>query len=268
MSDVTEHPEIQPSSGVITLSGFGIDLRVERGHLRVSDGVGRKRREFRLSRVSPDLERVVVFGHSGTVTLQALRWIRDRDAAFVQIDHDGEVLVTSEPEGRANSELLRAQVLASEGDAALEISRELVIKKVRGQIGVLQEIPGGGEKVPTLEKELEACREAESGKVLAQRESQAALAYWDAWVSHSIDFEDPDAVPEHWLTAGGRRSPLMEQGNRKAVTPAHATLNYLYAVLEAEARLTALQFGFDPGIGIFHATYQGRDSGDYSEVAR
>jgi CRISPR-associated protein Cas1 len=247
-------------NGILMVTGYGVDLRVERGHLIVRDGAGRDRRERRLSRVSPDLERVVVFGHSGTVTLQALRWIRDRDAAFIQIDHDGEVLVTSEPEGRSNAELLRAQVLASQGKVSLEIARELVVQKIQGQMDVLGRLPGAEERLPKLEQELERVREASTGKEIAQWEAQAALAYWDAWAPVPVRFDKPDRVPDHWTTVGGRRSPLLAAGNRKAVTPANAMLNYLYAVLEAEARLTALQFGFDPGIGIFHATYQGRES--------
>lgn len=44
---------------------------------------------------------------------------RDRDAAFIQIDHDGEVLATSEPDSRANSEIPRAQIFAAESDVAI-----------------------------------------------------------------------------------------------------------------------------------------------------
>ncbi len=42
--------------------------------------------------------------------------------------------------------------------------------------------------------------------------------------------------------------------------PANAILNYLYAILEAEARIACLTLGLDPGLGIWHADYRSRDS--------
>jgi hypothetical protein len=44
------------------------------------------------------------------------------------------------------------------------------------------------------------------------------------------------------------------------VNPANAILNYLYAILESEARLALLAVGCDPGIGILHADAKTRDS--------
>jgi hypothetical protein len=52
--------------------------------------------------------------------------------------------------------------------------------------------------------------------------------------------------------SGGRRF--------KAVNPANAILNYLYAILEAEARLAALSVGADPMLGFLHADRRSRDS--------
>jgi hypothetical protein len=37
----------------------------------------------------------VVIGHSGFITLVAMRWIRDVDAAFCQIGFDGNVIAGS-----------------------------------------------------------------------------------------------------------------------------------------------------------------------------
>ena len=39
-----------------------------------------------------------------------------------------------------------------------------------------------------------------------------------------------------------------------------AMLNYLYAILETEARLALLAVGCDPGVGIQHADQRSRDS--------
>jgi hypothetical protein len=44
-------------TGVLTLSGFGIKVRMQRGHLEIEDGVGMERRTIRLPRVGHGLKR-------------------------------------------------------------------------------------------------------------------------------------------------------------------------------------------------------------------
>jgi hypothetical protein len=92
-------------------------------------------------------------------------------------------------------------------------------------------------------------------------EGEAAIAYWGAWRDIDVVFvhRDKERVPEHWLTFGVRRS-FITQNPRKATNPANAILNYLYAILEAEARIAALTMGLDPGMGVMHADQRGRDS--------
>jgi CRISPR associated protein Cas1 len=105
--------------------------------------------------------------------------------------------------------------------------------------------------------------------VLAERD--AALAYWAGWAGREVRFTTKDlrAVPEHWLSFGQRGS-LLTNSPRLAINPANATLNYLYAILEAETRLACLTLGLDPGLGIVHADYRSRDSFalDLMEAAR
>jgi hypothetical protein len=67
-------------------------------------------------------------------------------------------------------------------------------------------------------------------------------------------------VPEHWLTFGRRHSLISNPTPRRAINPANAILNYLYAILEAEARIAALRMGLDPGLGVLHADQRARDS--------
>ena len=60
-------------------------------------------------------------------------------------------------------------------------------------------------------------------------------------------------------TFGARVSPLTGSP-RLAVNPPNALLNYLYAVLESEARLAAAELGLDPGLGVLHKDTPNRDS--------
>jgi hypothetical protein len=72
------------------------------------------------------------------------------------------------------------------------------------------------------------------------------------------------------LKFDGRSSPLGGNKPRSATNPINAILNYLYALLEAEARIACHAVGLDPALGILHSDTPGRDSlaDDVMEVTR
>src|SRR5271170_1343306 len=91
------HNSLTPRHGVVTLYGYGIQVRVDRGHLFLEDGIGLDRRRYRLPRVGHGLRRLVVVGSDGMVSLAALRWLADQNAAFVMLDRIGKVLAITGP---------------------------------------------------------------------------------------------------------------------------------------------------------------------------
>ena len=62
---------LTPGHGVVTLFGYGIQVRVDRGHLLVEDGIGADRHRARLPRVGHGLKRLVVIGSDGVISLAA-----------------------------------------------------------------------------------------------------------------------------------------------------------------------------------------------------
>jgi hypothetical protein len=66
---------IIPRNGVATLYGYGIGMRVDRGHLILDDGIGNERRHGRFARVNHGIRRIVVIGADGMISLAALRWL-------------------------------------------------------------------------------------------------------------------------------------------------------------------------------------------------
>ena len=76
---------VVPRHGVLTLFGFGIRVYVERGHLTIEDGIGAERRKARFPRVGHSVRRLVMIGSDGMVSLSALRWLADQDAAFIML---------------------------------------------------------------------------------------------------------------------------------------------------------------------------------------
>jgi hypothetical protein len=72
--------------------------------------------------------------------------------------------------------------------------------------------------------------------------------------------KDLPRVPAHWQTFQTRNSPLSGKSARVAANPPNAMLNYLYAILESEARLAVTALGLDPGLGFLHSDSANRDS--------
>ncbi len=250
-----------PRHGVVTLYGYGIKVCVDRGHLLLEDGICADRRCYRLPRVSHGLKRLVVIGSDGMVSLAALRWLADQDASFVMLERDGSVLATTGPVYPSEAKVRRAQALAHSSGAALRIARELISRKIAGQEQVARHnlldtraadaIAHFGAEIPF----------ADSMTTIRLVESQAARAYWSAWSALPITFPKSDLirVPDHWRTFGARVSPLTGSP-RLAANPPNAILNYLYSVLESEARLAAAALGLDPGLGVLHVDTSARDS--------
>ena len=250
-----------PKRGVVTLYGYGIAASVDRGHLILKDGIGTARREARLPRVGHGLRRLVVIGADGMVSLAALRWLADQDASFVMLHRDGSVLATTGPVRPSDARLRRAQALAHQSGAALRIVRELIGQKIAGQeqlAGDSLRNPRAAQKIAQAHAAVTSAETIESIRLL---EGQAAQAYWSAWRSVPVTFPRIDVrrVPDHWRTFGTRKSPLAGSP-RLAVNPPNAILNYLYAVLESEARLAIAALGLDPGLGVLHFDTRTRDS--------
>jgi CRISPR-associated endonuclease Cas1 len=253
--------KILPRLGVVTLFGYGVSARVDRGHLILEDGIGPRRRLGKFSRVGHGLKRLAVIGSDGVVSLAALRWLADQDAAFVMLNRDGSVLAITGPVHSSDSRLRRAQSLAHQSGAAVQISRGLISQKLEGQERLVRD---GLQDSPIADK-ISFFRsllpDANSIEAIRQLEAQAAQAYWSAWRSLPINFPTADyhRVPDHWCTFGTRKSALTGSP-RLAVNPPNAMLNYMYALLESESRLAAAAVGLDPGIGVLHVDTDARDS--------
>src|SRR5260370_12523630 len=258
-----QHPRnlLIPRHGILTLYGYGIRVYVDRGQLIVKDGIGADRHEGRFARVGNGLRRLVVIGSDGFVSLAALRWLADQDAAFIMLERDGTLIAATGPVGPLDARLRRAQALNRQTSIAVDIARELIGQKLTGQEQIARERLSNltvAEAIAQARANLLAADTVEAIRLL---EAQAAVAYWSAWRDVKITFPKGDLarVPEHWCSFGTRKS-LLSGSPRLASNPPNAILNYLYALLESESRLAAVALGLDPGIGFLHVETDARDS--------
>jgi CRISPR-associated endonuclease Cas1 len=248
-------------TGVLTIHGYGVRVRMHSGHLEIDYGIADERRAVRLARVGHSLRRLVCIAEDGFFTLDALKWLADQRASLTFLDRSGSVSLVTGPTAPSDARLRRAQSLAHQGGAALEIMRELMRAKLDGQQQLVRSKltnPTAADIIAKLEESLST---AENLDTVARLEAHAASAYWSAWNQLPINFprQDVARVPEHWRTFGTRKS-VLSGSPRLATNPPNAILNYCYALLEIEARLAAAAVGLDPGIGMLHVDTPNRDS--------
>src|SRR5713226_10632066 len=213
---VPQHPQhcnftpLTPQHGVVTLYGYGIRVHVDRGHLTIQDGIGPERREARLSRVGHGLRRLVVIGSDGNISLAALRWLADQNAAFIMLDRVGKVLATTGPVSASDARLRRAQSLAGESEIGLAIAKELISQKLVGQQRVALKYFQSSTAAFAIVAARNRLAAAVSSEDILRCEADGAQAYWKAWHELTITYPRVDAprVPEHWQKFGSRMSVL------------------------------------------------------------
>jgi CRISPR-associated endonuclease Cas1 len=257
--------------GVLALWGYGIRVQVNAGHLLLHDGIADERQTIRLPRVNHGLKRLVLIGSDGFITLEALRWISEVGASFVMLDRRGKLIVVVGPVCPSDAKLRRAQALALGNGTALKISKELISQKLDGQATLVRDMLSDSVTAEAIDRfriELPSAQSIESVRLI---EAQAAKLYWQVWSAVPVRWprRDERRVPEHWRRFGSRLSPLTHSP-RLACNPPNAILNYLYAILEAEATIAASAMSLLPEIGLLHADASNRNSlsCDLMEVIR
>jgi len=249
-------------TGVLTLTGFGIKVRMQSGHLEVEDGIGPDRRKLRLSRVGSGLKRLVCVSEDGFATLSALKWLADVGASFTMLNRNGELALVTGPTAPSDARMRRAQASAVSNGVGLEICRTLINAKLEGQERLAREGLTdliAAQEIATFREKLPAAGTAQTIRIL---EARGAASYFAAWRNTPVLWPKADLkrTPSHWHTVGSRQSPL-SGSPRLAVTPVHAILNYCFALLESECRLALAALGLDPGLGLgLHTDTPNRDS--------
>jgi len=240
-----------PRNGVLTLIGYGISVSVDKGHLIVNDGIGAERFHYRLPRIGHRLKRIVVVGSDGLLTLAALKWLRDQDVTLSFLERDGKVLSVVGPAGSSDAKLRRAQAVAINNGVGLEICRSLIDAKIKGQEIVLREHLNCEATAEAIARSRQKLGSAQNFDAVRNIEANSAALYFREWRDLPVSWPkiDLQRIPDRWRFVGSLQSPL-SGGPRLAVTPVHAILHYVFALLEAETRLAIASLGLDVGLGL------------------
>src|SRR2546429_290376 len=142
MKPLTNSSRLSVCNGVFVLSGYGLGVAVKRGHLVVDAGIGADRWQQRFSRVDQELKRLVILGHAGTNSLDAIRWLHGVGVPLIHLDTNGTIFLVATPQGAAAPAQRRAQLRAMDSPLGVDIAQGLIAAKIEGQLGVLRDIEG------------------------------------------------------------------------------------------------------------------------------
>ena len=236
------------------LSGWGVKIRVQnlqsRSELEIVDG-REDGKAPALIRFKPrwfPYSSLVIDGHSGYISLQALHWLSRNKVPVFVMNYDGSIISSILPPAPIKADLRAAQFqAASDPSEKFRIAHAFVEAKIARSLQVLDWL---GQRYD-IDREVritknEAARLGNATNVPQLRtvEGRVALRYWEAFRK---------ALPE-WLDFQGRMTAT-HQNN--ASDPFNAALNYGYGFLEAECRMTINSVGLEPSVGYLH------DSSDY-----
>ncbi len=258
-------------NGILVMSGFGLRLQIQNGHLTAEWGIGEERHTICVPRVNRNLKRVIVIGSDGFATFDALRWISDIGASLIFLDRRGKLLFASTPTAPSDVRLRRAQCLALGNGTALKISRELISQKIDGQAAIVRDMLGSPAVADAILRFKPALAETNDIDAVRLVEAQAAKMYWSQWADVPIRWvrKDEGRVPAHWRQFVSRISPITHSP-RLAANPANACMNLIHTLCESECRIALIATGLDPEIGLLHRDAPNRSSlaNDLQEVLR
>jgi len=232
------------------LSGWGVKIRVRnlrsRSDLEVIDGREDCKQSLSL-RFRPrrfPYSSIIIDGHSGYISLQALHWLsRNKIPVFI-LNYDGSLINSILPPMPVKADLRVAQIDSyRDPRKRFMIAHAIVEAKIQRSLDVLHWL---SERYDIARKIREAKKEAlqlPKAKVINDLrvvEARVAQKYWEAFQS---------VIPETFCF---QSRLIRSRRPNNASDPMNLVLNYSYGVLEGEVRRAINTVGLEPSIGWLH----------------
>ena len=196
---------------------------------------------------------VVIDGHSGYISLQALHWLsRNKIPVFV-MNYDGSMISSILPPMPIKADLRAAQLEASRDPRKkMSIACALIEAKIARSLQVLEWLAERYDIEKDLrmaKREALALKRVKSSSQVRVVEGRVALRYW----------ETIRKILPTYLDFQGR---MTSSHQNNASDPVNAALNYGYGFLEGECRKAINSIGLEPSVGFLHdfSDYQTKQS--------
>jgi CRISPR-associated protein Cas1 len=236
---------------LLLLNGHGISIRVDGSKLKITDGRYNTTEEPAHYAYAPrrmDIEHIILYGHTGNLTLDAIRWLIKHSVQISILDWNGKLLTTMLPSESVQVKTKQAQYRANaDKEHRLRVARTFLYAKFAHTQLVLDYLKT---RYPTINndfsKELTLFRNAKTINEMMMAEGRIASHYWRQFSS---------VLPANLNFEG--RSFHKPRGAGDTV---NCLLNYGYAILEAECRKAISNAGLDTYLGFLHEHHTGTSS--------
>ena len=233
----------------LLITGFGTNINVDKRRLIIDNKLENKHYEFCPHQIPHDT--IVLDGHSGNISFDALRWLIKHDISLAMLNWNGNLLSVALPKEPASAKLKIKQYEAYlNKQRKNDIAEIIVNQKIIGSTNLLKEMSKYYSFVkPISTKDRENLKDIEN---LMTYEARIAFLYWNNLTSIFNELH-----PEFRFM--NRRSSK-HSWNMNASDEINALLNYGYAILETEVRKDLNAIGLDLSIGFLHELKDGRSS--------
>lgn len=230
---------------LLLLNGHGIDMRVSGAKLRIKDGrlnTTEEPQEYVFSPKRIDIDNIVVYGQSGNISLDSIRWLIKHNVQITILDWNGKLLTTMLPPESTNVKTKFAQYHAYETqEIRLKIAKKFIEAKISKSEAVLDYLK---QRYPEIEYDFtEDKAKLDNVKSIRELMGVEGGIAWKYWIEYS------KAVPEEYdfKTRIDKYRRPMGAGDKTNVM-----LNYGYSLLEAECLRVINSVGLDSHVGFLH----------------
>jgi len=242
----------------LPLIGFGSSLSVKERSLVVREGrfsplsftrySNGEFREPKLLKFRPRQiphDSIIVEGHSGMITFEAINWLMHHNIPVFILDYDGSLTSAIMPPQPIRGDLRRAQVMAHlDSEKRLAIARSFIEAKLERSSQVLNWLGQSHDvkqETQSFVSEARILSHAKTADEVRSVEARAAEVYWRAFqkaVPSKLEFRS--------------RSSRARNRQYNASDPVNALLNYGYAFLQSSVRRGINTTGLDVSLGYLH----------------
>jgi len=240
----------------LLLSGFANSIYVEKSKLIIYNKLKKEKLEFYPHQIPHDS--IIIDGHTGNITFDALRWLMKHDINVTILNWNGNMLGVILPKEPKNGKLKIMQYQAYlNSSKRLTIASQLVSHKIAHTYNLLNELARYYDGITIAEVQKVFVRErsnfedsSQSINNLLNYEGRIAAYYWSIL---AIIFKELQA-DFHFVKRGNRSYSW----NTNASDEVNALLNYGYGILESEIRKDNNSIGLDSTIGFLHELAQAK----------
>lgn len=242
---------------LLLLNGYSINMHVDGAKLHIKEGrfsTNEEPQEYVFAPKFIDVDNIVIYGHTGNISLDAIRWLVKQNVQVSMLNWDGRFLTSILPIESKQSFTRLAQFRAFESNKRIEVAKKIIDAKINNSIIVLKWL---GERYPDIIKLTDDMKEIEQNRVaLPQASTIKEIMGFEGMVAR-IYWNIISSLFDEKLEFNGR---IYGKTNRPmgSVDPVNTLLNYGYAILESQCWKAINSNGLDPYIGFMHEMQRGK----------